>query len=108
MGILEQVLWTVREYHGPCRTTDRNMLLTILRNLVDNAVNASPEGGKVYLRAHGQSIILSDEGPGMQEGDTHWGHGLGLVITRELVDKLGASIHMQNRPEGGLEITIDL
>ena len=88
--------------------TDRNMLLTILRNLVDNAVNASPEGGKVYLRAHGQSIILSDEGPGMQEGDTHWGHGLGLVITRELVDKLGASIHMQNRPEGGLEITIDL
>lgn len=88
--------------------TDRNMLLTCLRNLLDNAVKATPADGKVVLSARGNSIVLADEGPGLQEGDRQWGHGLGLVITRELLDKMGATMHMQNRPEGGLEITIDL
>lgn len=87
--------------------TDRNMLLTCLRNLLDNAVKASPEGG-VTLKARGKRIIIADNGPGIREEDPHWGHGLGLVITRELLDKLGAGMKMQNRPEGGLEITIDL
>ena len=86
--------------------TDRNMLLTILRNLLDNAVKASPEGA--VLQACGKRITLSDNGPGLREGDAHWGHGLGLVITRELLDKLGARMEMHNRPEGGLQITIDL
>ena len=88
--------------------TDRNMLLTVLRNLLDNAIKASPAGGTVTLRAHGRRIVIADEGPGLRETDTLWGHGLGLVITRELLDKLGAAIRMDNRPEGGLEITIDL
>lgn len=86
--------------------TDRNMLLTCFRNLLDNAVKASPEG--VALNARGKRIIIADNGPGIREGDPHWGHGLGLRITRELLDKLGAQMTMNNRPEGGLEITIDL
>jgi ligand-binding sensor domain-containing protein/signal transduction histidine kinase len=88
--------------------TDRNMLLTVVRNLLDNAIKASPEGGKVTMRAHGKRILIADEGPGLQESGAGWGHGLGLVITRELLDKLGARMEMNNRPEGGLEITIDL
>ena len=83
------------------------MLLTCLRNLLDNAVKASPEGG-VTLRARGKRITIADKGPGIREEDPHWGHGLGLMITKELLDKLGAGMKMQNRPEGGLEITIDL
>ena len=88
--------------------TDRNMLLTVLRNLLDNAVKVTPEGGRVVLKAEEKHIAITDEGPGLREGDTPWGHGLGLVITRELLDKLGAAMDMHNRPEGGLEITIDL
>lgn len=88
--------------------TDRNMLLTCLRNLLDNAVKASPEGGKVLLKASGHRISIIDEGPGMREGSPQWSHGLGLVITRELVDKLGASMQVRNRPEGGFETTISL
>ena len=88
--------------------TDRNMLLTCLRNLLDNAVKATPEGGKVVLKARGKRITIADEGPGIQKENASWGHGLGLVITRELLDKLGATIDMHNRPERGLEITIDL
>lgn len=89
--------------------TDRNMLLTCLRNLLDNAVKASPEGGRVILQAGGHSITITDEGPGMKEnGREEWGHGLGLVITRELLDKMGARLDFRNRAEGGLEITIHL
>ncbi len=91
--------------------TDRNMLLTVLRNLLDNALKASPTS--VILRSGAtkdltRTITILDNGPGLREGATTWGHGLGLVITRELVDKLGATLHLQNRPSGGLETSIDL
>lgn len=85
--------------------TDRNMLLTCLRNVLDNAVKVSPSA--VVLRARAGRITILDKGPGMH-ADTAWGHGLGLVITRELLDKMGASMETRNRPEGGLEITIHL
>lgn len=88
--------------------TDRNMLLTCLRNLLDNAVKATPAGGKVLLKARGRDIVIVDEGPGMKEGGSGWGHGLGLVITRELLEKMGASMTPRNLPERGLEITINL
>ena len=99
--------------------TDRNMLLTILRNLLDNAVKASQHsdipGAPVILRSeatkdllHARQIVIIDNGLGLREEAPEWGHGLGLVITRELVDKLCARMEMHNRPEGGLQITIDL
>ena len=88
--------------------TDRNMLLTCLRNLLENAVKYTPKGGKVLLKATGRTISIQDEGPGMKEGDTKWSHGLGLVITRELLEKMGSTMDARNRPEGGLEITINL
>ena len=86
--------------------TDRNMLLTCLRNLLDNAVKAPSTA--VVLRGDVTQLIILDNGPGMKDACAGWGHGLGLVITRELLEKMGAGIGMRNRPEGGLEITITL
>lgn len=57
---------------------------------------------------HTCRISIVDNGPGLREESTRPGHGLGLVITRELLDKLKARMEMRNRPEGGLIITIDL
>ena len=108
--------------------TDRNMLLTILRNLLDNAIKASRGSTiaevpvapvtpviPVILRSeatkdlpHTCRISIVDNGPGLREESTRPCHGLGLVITRELLDKLKARMEMRNRPEGGLIITIDL
>ncbi len=87
--------------------TDRNMLLTCLRNLLDNAVKVTPKGGKVVLNAQGTQIRITDQGPGMK-ADTEWGHGLGLVLTRELLEKMGASLSSLNLLGEGLEITIQL
>ena len=74
-----------------------------------NAI-AHAYGGKVLVDIEADKIhmAVADKGPGIREEDPHWGHGLGLMITKELLDKLGAGMKMQNRPEGGLEITIDL
>ena len=88
--------------------TDRNMLLTCLRNLLENAVKVSPKGEKVRLSARDRQIVITDRGPGIKENSTAWGHGLGLVITRDLLNKMGASMTPRNRPEGGLEITLNL
>ena len=44
----------------------------------------------------------------MKEGESLWGHGLGLVITRELLEKMGASMQERNLPGRGLEITLHL
>lgn len=87
--------------------TDRNMLLTCLRNLLDNAVKASPSSVILRSDAAATQISIMDQGPGMKD-ETEWGHGLGLVITRELLGKMGAGMESRNRPEGGLEITIHL
>ena len=103
------------------------LLLIVLRNLLDNAVKASQHSDipgapvipvtPVILRSeattdhlHARRIVILDNGPGLRGENPDWGHGhgLGLVITRELLDKMGATLRMQNRPQGGLEITIDL
>ena len=64
--------------------------------------------GKVLLKARGKVLSIIDEGPGMKEGDAEWGHGMGLIITRDLLGKMGASMQIKNRPGSGLEITIEL
>ena len=91
--------------------TDRHMLSTCLRNLLDNAVKYSPAGGTVSVWGSASKIIIADNGPGIPPDTllslSRPGH-LGLVITRELLEKMGASISARNLPEGGCEITVTL
>ena len=60
------------------------------------------------VSARDRQLVITDRGPGIRENSTAWGHGLGLVITRDLLQKMGASMTPRNLPEGGLEITLDL
>ena len=91
--------------------TDRHMMVTCLRNLLDNAFRYSPGEGSVAVQASADHITVSDKGPGMPQevlqSLSRPGH-LGLVITRELLEKLGATLSARNLPEGGCEITIHL
>ncbi len=100
-----------------------------LRNLIENAVNYSVEGGRVELdaRRDGDRVLLSvgDHGPGVPEADLGrvferfyrvdksrtrdpGGTGLGLSIVRHLVELHGGRVSAANRSEGGAVFTISL
>ncbi len=110
-NIIEDKPVVTRIPEGLTVITDRNMLTTCLRNLIDNAVKFSPPGGKVLLDAGEDHISIIDSGPGMDEKTLRSlskpGH-LGLVITTALLEKIGASLSARNLPEGGCEVTIHL
>ena len=92
----------------------------VVRNLIENAISFSPEGGKVLLDLErvGEAIIfrIMDEGPGLPEGSekriferfyserpeteafgTH--SGLGLSISRQIIDAHGGIITAANRAD---------
>ena len=98
-----------------------------LRNLVENAVNYSPEGGRIVLAARAQgghvALTVSDEGPGLPESDLDrvferfyrvdksrtrdpGGTGLGLSIVKHLVELHGGRVRAENSPGGGAVFTI--
>lgn len=95
----------------------------VIDNLIDNAINAVPEGGHVRLAAHRSKhrirVTVADSGPGMSEeaiGEAfrrfHTGRaggtGLGLAIVHRLVTADGGEVNLSSGPDGGLVVSIDL
>jgi two-component system, OmpR family, phosphate regulon sensor histidine kinase PhoR len=111
-----------------CRVpADPAKLHDVLRNLVENAVNYSPEQTEIRLtaaRTDGScAITVSDSGPGLPPGDltrvferfyrvdksrSRPGTGLGLAIVKHLVELHGGTVVAANRPEGGAMFTVTL
>lgn len=92
----------------------------LFRNLLDNAVRHSPEGGHVTVEARSEGDIVHisvlDEGPGVppEERDRVFdpffraaserrrddGSGLGLAIVREIARVHGGEVSVEQGPEG--------
>jgi two-component system phosphate regulon sensor histidine kinase PhoR len=111
---------------------DPAKLQDALRNLLENATNHSPEGGRIAMAARraGARIVITvaDEGPGVppndltriferfyrvdksrtREGKDPGGTGLGLSIVRHLVELHGGRVSAANRPGRGAIFTIEL
>lgn len=104
-------------------------LQQVLRNVLANALHHAPEGSTVGLagdlRADGAlELRVTDRGPGIPPGDLERifdtfaqsgpqqarqaGTGLGLTISRRIVQAHGGQIHAENRPGGGAVIVIVL
>jgi signal transduction histidine kinase len=99
-------------------STDPFQLRQVLLNLVTNAIQAAPEGGEVSLRLSGDdqevSAAVEDNGPGIPEENIErvfepffttkpegQGTGLGLAVSRGIVERLGGRIEIDNRPGEG-------
>lgn len=94
----------------------------VLDNLIDNALTAAPEGGRVGLAATGADpvyIKVCDNGSGMsaKDRDTVFrrfhsgrtdGTGLGLAIVHRLVTSDNGTVTLTETPGGGLTVTIAL
>jgi two-component system phosphate regulon sensor histidine kinase PhoR len=109
-------------------SADPAKLHDIVRNLVENAVNYSPERADIRLeamRVDGRvTITVSDSGPGIPPSalsrvferfyrvdkarSRPGGMGLGLAIVRHLVELHGGRATAENRPEGGARFTVTL
>ncbi|MFJ3792964.1 ATP-binding protein [Kitasatospora sp. NPDC090091] len=114
--------------HLPDAVVDARALVTVLGNLIDNAVDAlAPGGGRVevVLAAAGATLLVevSDSGPGVPEGlrervfeegwsskdaPAHRPRGLGLAMVRRLVERTGGRIVLDAGPLGGARFTVEL
>ena len=124
--------------HGPCCMGDSMKVRQVLINILGNAVKFTPEGGKVTFLTEAEGccaggtgdscrvkFVISDTGAGMdeeylpkifdafsQEDDSstnkYGGSGLGMAITKRLVDMMGGTIEVTSRKGEGTTFTVGL
>ena len=96
---------------------DPLLLHQALVNLVENACQATPVGGRVLVRISERHLDILDEGPGLSEDMARRmlrpfesgrpdGTGLGLPLALKWLNAQGADLRLSRRPEGGTRAEI--
>lgn len=111
--------------HGERFLVEEDLMAEVLINLLDNAVKASPEGGRVILRADGDMISVQDFGCGIPKEETErvlepfymvdksrsrksGGAGLGLSIVLMIVKLHKGSLSIKSEVGQGTAVELRL
>lgn len=111
---------------------DRRRLARAIGHLIDNAVAATPEGGRILLQVSRESeggsqwarIVVSDNGRGMDQAElaraldgikvggdgkgAERRQGIGLPLVRQLIEAHGGSFELLSEPGEGTAAIVDL
>lgn len=104
----------------------RERLMSLLDNLIENAVKYSPEGGRVEVEVRSldksTQVRISDAGPGIMvelrervfdrffrdPNQIQSGSGLGLAIVKAVAQQHNSSVFLSTSAEGGLMVIVDI
>ncbi|MBW2055245.1 MAG: GHKL domain-containing protein [Deltaproteobacteria bacterium] len=104
-------------------TADSDMLYQAFLNILINAMQAMPQGGKINVQIRSSDkavkIFFEDQGEGIAEDilEKIWdpffttkskGTGLGLGIVKNIIESHGGSVHIINRSVSGARVTVKI
>ncbi|MGG0720500.1 HAMP domain-containing sensor histidine kinase [Robertmurraya massiliosenegalensis] len=104
---------------------DRNRMKQVLLNLLDNAIKFSKSGTEIHVAQEVKnevlSLVISDQGIGIKEEDLPYiaesfykinshstGAGLGLAISRKIVEKHGGTMAFKSEYGQGTSVEVTL
>lgn len=107
---------------------DFNLILLALGNILDNAIDFSPQDGSIEIEAHSESevlhITIRDQGPGIPKwaldkvssmffslprpGSEHRSTGLGLSLVKEIISLHRGIVVISNLISQGTEVRITI
>lgn len=115
------------ELHAPEHLpipADPARLRILARNLLDNAIRYTPQGGSVHVQVATDAdrvlLVIEDSGPGIAASDRQRafdrfyrgqenqqsGSGLGLSIVKNIAEQHGARIELEPSRFGGLKVCV--
>jgi signal transduction histidine kinase len=115
VGIREEIdlAWKDHPVNG-----DRERLRQVLCNLLLNAIQSMPTGGAVTVRISPGALEVEDQGGGFSEkalarfgepflSEREGGMGLGLAVSKEIIESHGGKISATNLPGSGACVRIE-
>lgn len=121
--ILKKISLDFRETHRKV-LTDEKWLLFVVEQILSNALKYTPAGGCIRLYGDGETLVIADNGIGIQaedlprvfeKGFTGYNGrqdkkstGIGLYLCRRVMDRLNHGISITSRPGRGTLVRLDL